>query len=156
MILVSACLLGEKCRYNGEDALQPKLKELLAGRDVVAICPELEAGFSVPRPPAEIFGGDGFDVLKGRAEVVSKEGREITEKYLIGIRNLLSEIELLEVECAVLKARSPACGPEKIYSGVFENELKSGSGVFAAFLKRSEIPVFSEDDLQNLKDFLRD
>ncbi|MFW5999800.1 MAG: DUF523 domain-containing protein [Halanaerobiaceae bacterium] len=156
MILVSACLLGENCRYDGENTLQPELKELLAGRDIRIICPELEGGFSVPRPPAEIFGGDGFDVLRGRAEVVSEDGREITDKFLIGIRNLVADIDLMNVECAVLKSRSPSCGSEKIYSGVFEDRLREGSGVFAAFLQRAEIPVFSEERLKELKEFLEE
>ena len=155
MILISSCLMGKNCRYDGDNCQQLDLIELFEEEEILDVCPELEGGLSIPRSPAEIFGGDGYDVLEGRAEVVSADGREITGSYLIGIRNILSSIDLMSVEMAILKSLSPACGPGQIYSGEFEGKLKNGDGVLAAFLKRAEIPVFSEEDIDEIKNHLK-
>lgn len=155
LILVSACLLGFKYRYDGTDNINPELLKILQGKSVKPVCPEVDGGLSITRPPAEIIGGDGFDVLENRASVKTKNGEDVTEYYLNGARKMVEDNDNLDnILFAILKARSPACGKNKIYSGKFDGSLKSGSGVGAAFLVRKGITVFSEEELKKIKTLL--
>lgn len=154
MILVSACLLGSNCKYNGRNNEVTTLLDLLQGQDIRLVCPEVAGGLPIPRPPAEIIDGDGFDVLAQKARVMNIKGEDVTENFLKGCQEMLKGINLDEIDFAILKEKSPSCGVRKIYTGEFNGTLKPGTGVGAAFLKKKGITVFSEEDLEKIKDRL--
>ena len=149
-VLVSACLAGCACRYDGSDNNDDRLAELLRGRRAVLVCPEEQGGLGTPRPPAEIVGGDGHDVLDGRARVVTASGEDVTEAYLEGARVALGKARQAGARTAVLKARSPSCGKGAVYDGSFEGRLSSGDGVTAALLQAHGIRVLTEEELGSL------
>lgn len=145
-LLVSACLLGQKVRFDGADKDQGDklLKQLIARDRVVAICPEVAGGLGVPRLPAEIQHGDGAMVLANRAKVLNAAGEEVTEAFVSGARQALALAQEQGIKVAILKARSPSCGNEQIYDGTFSKALRDGQGVTAALLERHGIKVFNE------------
>lgn len=148
-VLVSACLLGEPVRYHGGDArLEAYWLDRLAeeGR-VVPFCPEVAGGLEVPRPPAEIVGGDGIAVLQGTARVATDTGEDVTEAFLDGAQKALDVARQQGVRLAILVERSPSCGSEQIYDGTFSGKRRSGSGVTAALLEEQGIRVFGQDRL---------
>lgn len=145
MILISACLAGENCKYSGGNNEVPELKKLWEEGKAVLVCPEVMGGLSTPRIPCEIRNG----------RVYNTEGEDKTENYVRGAEKALKIC--LENNCriAVLKANSPSCGPDEIYDGTFTHTKIKGSGIFAAMLKEKSIPCISEkDDLQILNDYL--
>jgi len=144
LILVSACLLGIPCRYDGGSSPVPQLQKLATLGRAVPICPEVAGGLPTPRPPAEIVGGDGEDVLDGRARVVRIDGEDVTEAFLRGAEAALSLARRLGVKKAVLKSLSPSCGSDLIHDGTFSGGLREGVGVTAALLKRAGIEVEEE------------
>lgn len=150
MILVSACLMGRNCRYDGGNKLNTGLNLLLKGKELILICPEAAGGLSIPRPPAEIQAGDGFDVLEGKANILNARGEDVTEEFIKGAERTLAELPD-EIDFAILKAKSPSCGVNRIYSGTFDGTLKDGSGVLAAYLKKRGIPVFTEEELDKIE-----
>lgn len=137
-VLISACLLGLKSRYNCSAALSPEAKATTEGRYLIPICPEQMAGLPTPRPRAEIRGGDGNDVLDGKASVIDENGKDVTEYYLSGAKKILEIAKLNGSSEVVLKENSPACGVTKIRSGV---DLVDGSGVTTALLIREGYTV---------------
>lgn len=144
-ILVSRCLLGHRVRYDGGasgpfDQLAAWLQE---GR-VVALCPEVAGGLPTPRAAAEIPGGQGGDVLAGRAPVMTTEGEDVSAQFLWGARQALELVEQHGIRVAVLKANSPSCGNLLTYDGTFSGVKVSGEGVTAALLKQLGVQVFSE------------
>lgn len=145
--LVSACLVGIKCRYDGKSNPHQKLTEPFKKGSLIPICPEHFGGLSTPRPPAEIFGGDGQDVLSGKAKVIQKDGTDVTENFIRGAKIVLEFAGRLDVKEVVLKARSPSCGCGLIYDGSFSDELIPGDGVTTALLKQNGIKVKTEEDL---------
>ncbi|AZR73825.1 hypothetical protein BBF96_10765 [Anoxybacter fermentans] len=147
MILVSACLLGVECKYNGTSNYNPDLIAYLQNKKWIPICPEQLGGLTTPRIPAEIQGGDGKDVLSGRARVVTKEGKDVTEAFIKGAKEVLKIAQLANVEEAILKERSPSCGKCQIYDGSFQGKIKPGQGVTAAILREYGIRVKTEEDL---------
>ena len=149
IFLVSACLAGAKTRFDGEDRLEPELLHLVKEGRAIPVCPEQLGGLATPRPPAEIQDGDGFDVLAGRAKVVTCDGRDVTTEYLRGAEEVLRLAKAWQAAGAVLKARSPACGSGEIYDGTFEGNLRPGFGVAAARLVQAGLPVFSEKSWKN-------
>lgn len=146
MILVSSCLMGEKCRYDGNDNKDVFLDSIPADR-VFSFCAETAGGLSTPRVPAEIKGGGGADVLNGTARVVNKEGEDVTEQFVRGAKMLLDEALEKNVTAAILKERSPSCGSGKIYDGSFSGRVIQGEGVVAALLRSRGIPVYSEEQM---------
>ncbi|BDC53565.1 MULTISPECIES: DUF523 domain-containing protein [Bacillus] len=146
MIVVSACLAGLKVRYNGSHRLDQRIEELVQEGKAVTVCPELLGGFSTPRPPAEIIGGDGHDVLRGQAAVVDVHGTDVTEMYVNGAQATLKQVQTLGATSVVLKEYSPSCGSRMIYRGEFNGKTKAGDGVTSALLKQHGIQVFSEED----------
>ncbi|MCK4452122.1 MAG: DUF523 domain-containing protein, partial [Anaerolineae bacterium] len=108
--------------------------------------PEVAGGLPTPRPPAEIQGGDGGDVLEGRARVVNIEGKDVTAEFLAGARKALRVAQRWDIKEAILKARSPSCGVGPIYDGSFSGRLVEGDGVTAALLEREGIIVRNEDE----------
>jgi len=141
-VLVSACLLGVHCRYDGGTAANPDLLEELRGKCVVPVCPEQLGGLSTPRVPSEIVGGDGADVLASRARVVNEVGEDVTRAFVKGAEETLRLAVLLKCERAILKSRSPSCGQGQIYRN---GELVEGDGVTVALLKRHGIEVETRD-----------
>ncbi|HJR46106.1 MAG TPA: DUF523 domain-containing protein [Actinomycetota bacterium] len=146
-VLVSACLAGRACRFDGSSNPDDEVARLVAEGRAVLVCPEEDGGLGTPRPAAEIVGGDGADVLAGRARVVTKAGRDVTAQYLAGARIALEAAREAGAETAILKARSPSCGKGCIYDGSFTRTPKDGNGVTAALLAASGITVISEEDL---------
>lgn len=111
------------------------------------VCPEEEGGLATPRPAAEIRGGDGSDVLDGRARVVTSAGVDVTEAYLQGARIALERAREAGADTAILKARSPSCGRGCVYDGTFSRTPTQGDGVTAALLQREGIKVVTEEEL---------
>ena len=135
MILVSACLAGEKCCYNGEALRCDSVVELVASGRAIAVCPEVLGGLPVPRPPAEIVAG----------RVLTRGGADVTEQFHSGALIGLELARQAGCGSAVLKARSPSCGAGQIYDGSFSGRLIAGDGVFAAMLKAAGIRVITEE-----------
>jgi uncharacterized protein YbbK (DUF523 family) len=146
-ILVSACLAGRACRFDGSSNEQDEVRSLVEEGRAVLTCPEEEGGLGTPRPAAEIVGGDGYDVVAGRARVLTEDGADVTEAYLRGAEAALRKARRAGAEIAVLKARSPSCGKGCIYDGSFTRAQKAGDGVTAALLSISGIRVLTEDQL---------
>jgi uncharacterized protein YbbK (DUF523 family) len=146
-VLVSACLAGRACRYDGSTNLDDWVARLVATGRAVLVCPEADGGLPTPRPPAEIVGGDGDDVLDGRARVVARDGRDVTEAYVRGAEAALEAARRAGARNALLKARSPSCGRGKIYDGSFSGTLVAGDGVTVALLRRHGISVLTEEEL---------
>jgi uncharacterized protein YbbK (DUF523 family) len=140
-IVLSACLLGRPCRFDGKDKFTPELAFLLEGRNVVAVCPEELGGLGTPRPPCEIRGGHGADVLDAKARVLSADGTDRTEAFLAGAHAALERAIASGAQEAILKERSPSCGVTSIYR---DGALGRGPGVFAALLSRHNIRVSNE------------
>jgi uncharacterized protein YbbK (DUF523 family) len=146
-VLVSACLAGRACRHDGSSNADPVVARLVEGGRAVLACPEVEGGLGTPRPPAEILGGDGHDVVEGRARVVTRDGRDVTAAYVRGAERALELARRAGATVAVLKARSPSCGRATIYDGTFSGTRRAGDGVTAALLQRHGIRVVTDEEL---------
>jgi uncharacterized protein YbbK (DUF523 family) len=144
-ILVSACLAGQACRHDGSANKDDEVGRLAAEGRAVLVCPEQDGGLPTPRPAAEIVGGDGADVLAGRARVLTRNGTDVTEQYLTGARVALEAARRAGATTAILKARSPSCGKGCIYDGSFTRATRIGDGVTAALLRAEGIEVLTED-----------
>ena len=142
-ILVSACLAGMPCRYDGKAQPNKEIIEKVKRGEAVVCCPETSGGLPTPRVPAEIIGGDGNSVLDGRAKVVTSEGRDVTNEYIKGAQDALKTAREKGIHKAILKAKSPSCGCGVIYDGSFTGSKKAGDGVTAALLKRNGVQVES-------------
>ncbi|MGG4127339.1 DUF523 domain-containing protein [Paenibacillus illinoisensis] len=142
--LVSSCLAGVACRYNGTASLDEKIQKLVAQEQAMMVCPELLGGFSTPREQAEIIGGTGKDVLAGTAQVIERGGRDVTDLYIKGAYRTLEWAKRLDVTCVVLKEFSPSCGTQAIYDGNFANYKVQGEGVTSALLRHEGYEVISE------------
>ena len=139
-ILVSRCLLGKPCRYDGKSKPVPVLKRLVeAGHKLIPVCPEVLGGLPTPRPPAEIQA-DG--------RVVNRAGEDVTEEYQLGARLALELAREHGCTLAVLKANSPSCGNNQIYDGTFSKTLISGQGIAAKLLTEAGIRVVNETQLE--------
>jgi len=136
-ILVSACLLGLCCRYDGQGRACPGALRLAARHELVPVCPEQLGGLPTPRPPAEIRG----------ERVVSREGTDVTAAFQRGAREALRLCRVMGCDCAVLKANSPSCGRDQVYDGYFTGTLVPGRGVTARLLIAHGIRVLTEEDL---------
>ncbi|MDZ5471337.1 DUF523 domain-containing protein [Bacillus sp. 31A1R] len=150
MLVVSSCLAGLKVRYNGSHSLHSVIERLVIEGKAITICPELLSGFSTPREPAEIIGGNGQDVLNGKARVVEKSGRDVTDMYLDGAEKTLELVKQYKATAVILKEYSPSCGSTKIYNGDFDGSLISGDGVTSALLRKHGIEVYSERNMNQL------
>lgn len=147
-VLISACLAGVACTYEGKPKTREWAVQLVAAGRAVPVCPEVAGGLGIPRPEAEITGGDGTDVLDGSARVVSVDGDDVTQNYLGGASTALDAARRTGAVVAILKARSPSCGCGAIYDGTFSGVRKAGDGVTAALLKRSGMTVASDEDVE--------
>jgi len=146
MILVSACLVGVPCRYDGHSCAELTLQELAAHGKALLCCPEVLGGLLWRRPPAEIVGGDGEDVLEGAAWVLSASGHDLTEEFLRGAQGTLSLARRWGIRRAILKSHSPSCATRRVYDGTFAGRLRRGQGVTAALLRREGLELWSEEE----------
>lgn len=134
-ILVSACLLGRNCKYNGGNNLDEKVRAFVRGHEVIPVCPEQVLG--VPRIPMEIVEG----------RLVNREGVSVDETVRREVARILESIREQKIDCAVLKSRSPTCGVHQVYDGTFSGRLIDGMGVLAAALQEQGIRVIDAEDL---------
>jgi uncharacterized protein YbbK (DUF523 family) len=136
-ILVSACLLGIPCRHDGttKELNWQVLNELRIG-ELIAVCPELLAGFDIPRMPCEIVGGDGYNVLDGSAKILTADRQNVTDQFILGAQRALEVVFHHHPKRIILCNKSPSCGVSLIYDGTFSHVVKGGCGVFPALLKR--------------------
>jgi uncharacterized protein YbbK (DUF523 family) len=140
--LISACLIGEKCRYDGRSSISPDLDRLKEQYDLIPVCPEVDGGLSVPRPKSWIDNGNGFTVWQGKAIVINEIGTDVTGQFKAGAEIALDKARSLNIKKAILKARSPSCGLGKVYNDS-GNTLVYGNGVAAELLIRNGIKVIS-------------
>jgi uncharacterized protein YbbK (DUF523 family) len=147
MILVSACLAGINCKYDGGNNVLKDIQKLIQEKKAILICPEQMGGMATPRLPCEIINGDGREVLKGKAKVINLKGEDQSPFFIKGAEETLKIAKLYGANTALLKARSPSCGSGTIYDGRFQSSKKKGDGVTAALLKENGIEVFTEEEL---------
>lgn len=136
-ILVSACLLGLNCKYNGENNENEKVLKYLEDKEIIPMCPEIFGGLTTPRPPSEIRGD----------KVVNNLGVDVTDNFRRGAEETLKIVKKLGIKKALLKAKSPSCGKDKIYDGTFTNTLITGEGITTKLLRENNIEIISEKEL---------
>ena len=139
-ILISACLLGRACRYDGKDKNKTDLFRL-EGHNLIPICPEVDGGLPVPRPPAE----------RVSSYIMNKEGKDVTAEYTRGAEIALRTALENDCKIAILKAKSPSCGKGRIYDGSFSKTLIDGNGVTTELLQKNGITVYTEDEIDLIK-----
>ncbi|MDI3534569.1 MAG: hypothetical protein PWQ82_934 [Thermosediminibacterales bacterium] len=148
MILVSACLTGLCCKYNGGSNYNEKVYKLVEMRKAIPFCPEQLGGLPTPRPPSEIINGDGKDIFLGKAKVINSSGEDVTQKFIKGAEESLKLAKTMRVKKAILKSRSPSCGCGMIYDGTFSGRKKKGNGVTAELFMQNGIEVITEEEYQ--------
>lgn len=136
-VLISACLLGRNCKYNGGNNYRERVAAFAEGNEVVEYCPEVLAGLGVPRTPMEIVDGVLMD----------KNGRNIDAAVRGAVEKAMEQIVKMDIDCAVLQSRSPTCGVKQVYDGSFSGRLVPGQGVFARALMDAGIRVIDAEDL---------
>lgn len=137
-VLVSACLLGENCKYNGTNNYNEIIVEFIRGHEVIAVCPEVLGGLSVPRKPAEIVDG----------MIMTEEGISVNKEFHEGAALALKQALNGKIDMAILQSRSPSCGVNQIYDGTFSGKLIEGQGVFAEMLRGAGIKVVDAEDIK--------
>lgn len=135
-IVVSACLLGENCKYNGGNNYSDAVAEFIKGREVIPVCPERLAGLGVPRAPIEIVDG----------VVRRADGTSVDAVLRNAVEQILAEIKDQDIECVILKSRSPTCGVKQVHDGTFSGTLVDGMGILAAELKKNGYKVVDVED----------
>lgn len=138
MILVSACLVGAKCKYSGVSNDSAAVRRFLEGRDYIAFCPELLGGLSVPRPPVE---------LDESGNAWNREGENVSQEFALGARRALELCERYQPKLVILKDGSPSCGVHYIYDGSFTHQTIPGQGLTARLLREHGYVLISEADL---------
>ena len=136
-IIVSACLLGENCKYNGGNNRSAGVERFVEGKEVIPVCPEVLAGLGIPRTPIELVNG----VLR------DAEGNSVDEALRDAVAKLLEQLKNEPIQCAVLKSRSPTCGVRQIYDGTFSGRLVDGAGVLAQALLDAGYTVMDSEEL---------
>lgn len=141
MNIVSACLAGIKCRYNGNSFSIPEVIAMVERGEAIPICPEVLANMPIPRPAAELRD----------ERIVSNQGDDLTNVYWTGAQAALQIALLAGCKQAILKAKSPTCGSGRIYDGTFSGRLVDGDGIFAKLLKDKGIKVYTEEEFKERK-----
>ncbi len=139
-IAVSACLLGQNCKYNGGNNKNEAVLQFLEGKEVIPVCPEVLGGLLVPRIPAELKDGVAWN----------KNGENVDAEFKRGVELTLAALEEEDIELAVLQSRSPTCGVKQIYDGTFTGTLIEGQGLLARALMEKGYRVIDAGDIQNL------
>lgn len=143
MYVVSSCLLGRNCKYNGGNNEERRVLEFLKDKEYIEVCPETYGGLKMPRPPAELCGD----------RVLDREGKDVTFEFEEGARLSLEKVRREEertgrkAELAILKQRSPSCGSGRIYDGTFSGKTVVGNGICTRLFLKNGIPVISEEDI---------
>ena len=136
MVIVSACLLGENCKYNGGNNYSERIAKLLAEREILPVCPEVLAGLGIPREPIELKAGVPYRI----------DGKCLSDKLFGAIEKIKEMIKGKNIEYAVLKSRSPTCGVKEIYDGSFTHTKIDGMGILAKALSDMGIRVIDSED----------
>lgn len=144
--MISACLLGHKVRYDGSDKLNLELIELLKDHNLIPICPEFLAPFSIPHPPIEFKDGHYY----------TNEGDDVTTIFENGAQKALEECLKNNIDFVILKTKSPSCGKDFIYDGSFNGTLTIGDGAFSKLLKKHHIVSFKENELEAITNYLKE
>ncbi len=139
-MLISACLLGINCKYNGESNYNKRIVDLTKDERVIPVCPEQLGGLTTPRFPCEIV------ILGGEKRVIRNDGIDVTEAFLKGAEETLKIAKIFNESIAILKTKSPSCGSCQIYDGSFSGTVIEGSGLTAELLTDNHIRVFDEDN----------
>lgn len=146
MYLISACLCGVNCKYNGGNNFNEKINEILKRGEGVLVCPEQLGGMETPRAPSEIIENNNLDDLD-KIRIINSLGEDKTEFFIKGAKEALNIAKNIGIKKAILKEGSPSCGVNFIYDGTFTGNKIEGMGVTARVLKSNGIDVFSEVDL---------
>jgi len=141
--LVSACLAGENCRYNGKNCRNEAVVELVRQGKAIPVCPEQLGGLPIPRSPSEIVRSED-----GSIKVMSRDGQDRTSEFYAGAEKTLAIARAHGIKKAILKSRSPSCGCGQVYDGTFSGKLTEGYGITARLLKDNQIEVCTENDLE--------
>ena len=149
-VLVSACLLGENCKYNGKNNRSEALIRRLQGHRVIPVCPEVLGGLGVPRPCVELRDGRAVDCNGRDVDAAFRAG--VDAAFRAGVEKALRQIEGQAIDLAVLQSRSPTCGVKQIYDGSFSRRLIDGQGLLAAALTARGVRVVDVEDLDALPD----
>jgi len=147
MKLISACLLGAKCRWDGNHNQNDRAMNLIKKEVFLPVCPEQLGGLSTPRARQEIKGGSGKDVLDKKAKVINQEGDDVTEQFIRGAEETLKIAQLYKIKEFIGKSLSPSCSCIKIYDGTFSGKIRNGRGITAELLTRNGISIRGEEDL---------
>ena len=139
MIVVSACLAGKNCRYNGKASTSEKIVKLVKEGKAIKVCPEILGGLKTPRPPTEIQN----------KMIITKEGIDLTKQFVLGAKTALKIAKENGCTQAILKSKSPSCGSIKIYDGTFSGKLIAGEGIFCTLLKKNQIKIISEKEFES-------
>ena len=139
-ILISACLIGDRVKYDGGHNLNDKINLLLEKYELVPFCPEVEGGLPTPRHPSE----------RVQDSVKMDNGKDVTRNFRLGAEKALNICQYLNIKIAILKERSPSCGSKKIHDGTFSNKLINGQGVTTELLRKKGIKVISEEEIDTL------
>lgn len=143
-IIVSACLAGIKCKYNGKDNYIQQIKEMVDNGSAIPVCPEELGGLPTPREPAEISPIDN-----GERSVINKVGEDVTEQFEEGAKRALEIAQSFGVRSAILKQRSPSCGYGEIYDGTFSKRIIEGNGITAELFIENGIRITTEEDIDD-------
>jgi uncharacterized protein YbbK (DUF523 family) len=154
LIIVSACLAGANCRYDGCLIENKLIKKLVASRQAMPLCPEVMGGRTVPRAPAEIKGGAGENVLTGKVKIIDKDNNDVTQEILNGVKYVVAAAKRMGVKIFILKTKSPTCGYGEIFDGTFTGKLVPGNGVLTDALLKEGIKIYTEKDCGSLVDEL--
>jgi len=136
-VLISACLLGVNCRYDGDGKLIKEIERLKEIYNLIPVCPEIYGGLKTPREPAEIIDG----------KVINRKGEDVTENFIKGANETLYLAKLFNCKYAILKERSPSCGFGEIYDGTFSGKLVDGNGITADLLIKNGIMIIGESQM---------
>jgi uncharacterized protein YbbK (DUF523 family) len=148
MKIISACLLGIRCAWSGDDKCKnERAIELSKVEPLIPVCPEQLGGLPTPRVPQEIHGGKGDDVLDNKCSVVNKDGEDVTREFIKGADETLKIAWQLNIKEFIARSKSPSCGCGQIYDGTFSGKLIDGDGVTTALLRRNGIRIIPEEDL---------
>lgn len=139
--IVSACLVGINCKYDGKNNYNKEIEKLVYDGQAIPLCPEVMGGLSTPRIPSEII------VIDGEERIISKEGIDVTSEFLLGAKKTLEIAQILNIKTAILQKRSPSCGVHEIYDGSHTNKIIKGEGITTKLLKKHNINVITEDEL---------
>ncbi len=139
-IAVSACLLGENCKYSGGNNKNETVLKFMVGKEVIPVCPEVTGGLPIPRVPVELVNGIA----------INRDGVNVDKEFRLGVERILNKLENEDVELVILQPRSPSCGTKQIYDGTFTRTLIPGQGMFAKALIEKGYKVVEPDELEYL------